>query len=83
MRRSQKSISCWYLGSGPLKRLPQNLRENLLRAIGGHVVAGNYDAAIQTSHRIQGAGVNGDYVVTDGGFTELVVGRQADEFLGW
>jgi len=57
------------------------LANNLRQEVQGFVVAGGSDAANETVHRLQSAGVNGDYVVTDGGFTEFVVERQADEFL--
>lgn len=57
------------------------LAENLSGPIQGLVVSGNYDAATETADRLSSAGVVGHYTVTDGEFTDLVVNRQADDFL--
>jgi hypothetical protein len=68
----------WRAAETPFLEL---LATNLRQEVEALVVAGNSDAATETAHRLKRAGVKGDYVVTEGGFTELVVDRQADEFL--
>lgn len=57
------------------------LASNLDQPVQGFVVAGNENAAQETAGRIAEAGVTGRYVGTDGGFTDLVVNREADRFL--
>ena len=68
----------WRAAEEPFLEL---LAENLPGPIYGLVVAGNYDAATETANRLSEAGVAGQYTLTDGGFTDLVVDRQADDFL--
>ena len=68
----------WRAAEIPFLKL---LAENLKEPVRGLVVAGNKDAAIETADRLSQAGVAGLYEHTEGGFTELVKGRQADEFL--
>lgn len=57
------------------------LAQNLSGPVEGLVVAGNHDAAVETANRLSQNGVVGRYTVTNGGFTDLVVNRLADDFL--
>jgi hypothetical protein len=57
------------------------LAQNLQHPVQGLVVAGNSDAAKETTDRLVAAGVRGMYKETDGGFTNFVVDRLADDFL--
>jgi hypothetical protein len=68
----------WRAAETPFLEL---MASRLVHAVRGFVVAGNEDAAAETANRLAEAGVAGRYVGTDGGFTELVVNREADDFL--
>ena len=68
----------WRAAEKPFLEL---LAENLRHPVNGLVVAGNVNEALQTAARLMGAGVQGHFETTNGGFTELVVERQADDFL--
>jgi hypothetical protein len=68
----------WSAAETPFLHL---LAANLQNPLHGLIVAGNKDAANETADRLKSAGVAGLYKHTEGGFTELVKGRQADEFL--
>jgi hypothetical protein len=68
----------WRAAETPFLHL---LAANLQNPLHGLIVAGNKDAANETADRLKSAGVAGLYKHTDSGFTELVKGRQADEFL--
>jgi hypothetical protein len=59
----------------------EHLAENLRQPVKGLVVAGNANEALKTAARLMGGGVQGHFGTTNGGFTELVRERQADEFL--
>jgi len=68
----------WRAAETPFLKL---LASKLVHAIQGFVVAGSEDAAAETANRLAEAGVAGRYVGTNGGFTDLVVNREADNFL--
>lgn len=68
----------WRAAETPFLEL---LAAGLQQPIRGLVVAGDADAAVETANRLQRAGVKGDYLLTNDGFTELVVDRLADDFL--
>jgi len=57
------------------------LRETLPGAVRCLTVAGSDDLARQTVDNIQRAGIEGDFRLAKGGFTDLVVARAADPFL--
>jgi hypothetical protein len=57
------------------------LAQSLQLPVEALVVAGDSDAANDTADRMKAAGVTGLYKQTDGGFTDLVVNRRADNFL--
>ena len=68
----------WRATEVPFLRL---LAENLRHEPRVMVVAGGSDAAAQVIERLQQAGIEGQFHVAKGGFTEFVVNREADEFL--
>jgi hypothetical protein len=57
------------------------LAENLQVPVLGLVVCGNKDASVETAISLKTAVVEGEYACIDGGFTDLVVDRLADDFL--
>lgn len=56
-------------------------KPNEQQPVKGLVVAENSSAALETAGRLLGSRVRGDFETTNGGFTELIGGREADEFL--
>jgi hypothetical protein len=68
----------WRASEQPFLQL---LGENLQQEIRGLVVAGGKDDAQAAIENVRRAGVQGEYMAAEGGFTELVVNREADEFL--
>jgi len=45
------------------------------------VVAGSPREAMKTVNRMRKAGIKGDFLPTEGGFTDFIVRREGDEFL--
>ena len=58
------------------------LRDRLRRGVRVLTVAGGGDEANEISQRLSTEGINGEFLMTEGGFTDLIEGRQADGFLG-
>ena len=59
----------------------KHLAENLQQSVQGLIVTGDIVAAIETAERLGQSGVVGLYKYSEVGFTELLLGRQADESL--
>jgi hypothetical protein len=57
------------------------LRDNLPSGIRGMVVAGNKDEANNTIKNIADAGIKGDFLPTNGGFSDFVVRREGEDLL--
>lgn len=68
----------WRASEQPFLQL---LAENLRQEIRGLVVAGRKEDAQVTIENVRRAGVKGEYLAAEGGFTEFIVNREADEFL--
>jgi hypothetical protein len=68
----------WRAAETPFLQL---LAGYLQKPLHGLVVAGDKAAAMETADRLSEAGVVGLYKHAEGGFTKLVVDREADEFL--
>ena len=68
----------WRAAEQPFLQL---LAENLTNNIKVLVTAGGRKEGGDTIERLRQAGIKGEFNRTDGGFTDLVVERRADQFL--
>jgi hypothetical protein len=57
------------------------LQQNIQAPIRVGVVAGSRDAASETADRLRNAGVVGEYLLTEGGFTDFILDQVAEDFL--
>ena len=57
------------------------LHAGLKAPIRCHIACGNKQAGEETAGRLLAAGIGGDYVVSDSGFTDMITRRELDRFL--
>ncbi len=58
------------------------LAKGLQNPISAHIVCGSKEEGSKTANQLKSAGIEGDYTVSNGGFTDLIARRELRAFLG-
>ena len=58
------------------------LSGRVTRPVSSYIVCGDTKAGEETAKRLQSAGIQGEYHVSGGGFTDMISRRELDSFLG-
>jgi len=58
------------------------LRDGLKSRVSGYVVCKDTTEGEETASRLGAAGIDGDYTISEGGFTNMITRRELDGFLG-